>query len=228
VSERPRIAIHHAFTDAALLRQALTHRSCGTPHNERLEFIGDAVLGLVIARVLYQRFPATPEGKLTRMRAHLVNEDALAGVARSAGLGASMLLGEGEVRSGGAERPSILADAMEAVFGAIFLDAGLDAAARAIEACYGPVLTDIDPEALGKDPKTRLQEWLQARRVAVPAYAVVATTGEAHVQQFHVECRIPERAIVAAGEGSSRRIAEQQAAAAALAALAAGDASSRG
>ena len=219
------MSVHHAFTDAALLRQALTHRSYGTPHNERLEFIGDAVLGLVIARMLYQRFPATPEGKLTRMRAHLVNEDALAGVARSVGLGASMLLGEGELRSGGAERPSILADAMEAVFGAVFLDAGLDAATRAIEGCYGAVLNDIDPEALGKDPKTRLQEWLQARRVAVPEYAVVATTGEAHVQQFAGECRIPERAIVATGEGSSRRVAEQQAAAAALAALAGGDAS---
>ena len=156
MSDSARIAIDHTFTDEALLRQALTHRSYGVPHNERLEFIGDAVLNCVIALALYERYPALAEGDLSRVRAHLVNKETLAEVARRLNLGASIRLGEGEVRSGGAARASILADAMEAVFGAVFVDAGFDEARRTIDAAYADVLRDADPETLGKDPKTRL------------------------------------------------------------------------
>ncbi|HET8833020.1 MAG TPA: ribonuclease III [Casimicrobiaceae bacterium] len=219
MSDSARIAIDHTFTDEALLRQALTHRSYGVPHNERLEFIGDAVLNCVIALALYERYPALAEGDLSRVRAHLVNKETLAEVARRLNLGASIRLGEGEVRSGGAARASILADAMEAVFGAVFVDAGFDEARRTIDAAYADVLRDADPETLGKDPKTRLQEWLQGRRLPVPEYVIVATEGEAHAQRFSVECRIPDLSIVASGVGSSRRAAEQDAAAAALAAV---------
>ncbi|HTI46681.1 MAG TPA: ribonuclease III [Casimicrobiaceae bacterium] len=206
----------YAFRDAALLRQALTHRSYGTPHNERLEFVGDAVLNCVIARALYGRFPDIAEGDLSRARASLVNQDTLAQVARRLDLGGAIRLGEGELRSGGSDRASILADGLEAVFGAVFLDGGYEAARAAVEAAYGDVLRDADPTALSKDPKTRLQELLQARRVAVPDYAVVATRGEAHAQLFDVECRIAALGVVTTGTGSSRRAAEQAAAAAAL------------
>lgn len=211
------IAIDHAFRDPDLLRQALTHRSFGTPHNERLEFVGDAVLNCVIALALYRRFPDIPEGDLSRVRAHLVNRETLARLARSLGLGASMRLGEGEQRSGGADRASILADALEAVFGAVVIDAGFAAAEGVINGVFGDLLRDADPRTLGKDPKTRLQEWLQSQRLPVPEYAIVATTGEAHAQQFAVECRIPSMSIVTSGSGSSRRIAEQDAAERALA-----------
>jgi ribonuclease-3 len=214
VSDSARIALDHSFTDPSLLRQALTHRSYGVPHNERLEFIGDAILNCVVALTLYERYPDLPEGDLSRVRAHLVNKDMLAQVARRLDLGAMIRLGEGEIRSGGAARASILADAMEAVFGAVFLDAA-----------YTDLLHDADPAALGKDPKTRLQEWLQAQRLPVPEYAIVATTGEAHAQQFAVECRIPGLAIVATGSGGSRRAAEQDAAASALATVRTKDAS---
>jgi ribonuclease-3 len=206
----------YAFRDAALLRQALTHRSYGTPHNERLEFVGDAVLNCVIARALYERFPDIAEGDLSRARASLVNQDTLALVARRLALGKAVRLGEGEVRSGGSDRPSILADALEALFGAVFLDGGYEAARGAIEGAYADVLRDADPAALSKDPKTRLQEWLQARRIAVPEYAVVATSGEAHAQMFDVECRIAALGVVTVGSGASRRAGEQAAAAAAL------------
>jgi len=212
----PGIALDHAFTSPALLRQALTHRSYGASHNERLEFIGDAVLNCVVALALFERFPNVPEGDLSRARAHLVNKDTLAQVARRLQLGDAIRLGEGEMKSGGAERASILADAMEAVFGAVFVDAGFDAARRTIDAAYSDVLRDADPTVLGKDPKTRLQEWLQARRLSVPDYAIVATTGEAHAQRFAVECRIPQLGIVETGFGGSRRVAEQDAALAAL------------
>ncbi|MGE5089561.1 MAG: ribonuclease III [Candidatus Levyibacteriota bacterium] len=211
------IAIDHAFRDPDLLRQALTHRSFGTPHNERLEFVGDAVLNCVIALALYRRFPDIPEGDLSRVRAHLVNRETLARLARALGLGASMRLGEGEQRSGGADRASILADALEAVFGAVVVDAGFAAAEGVINGVFGDLLRDADPRTLGKDPKTRLQEWLQSQRLPVPEYAIVATTGEAHAQQFAVECRIPSMSIVTAGSGSSRRTAEQDAAERALA-----------
>jgi ribonuclease-3 len=225
VSDSARIALDHSFTDPSLLRQALTHRSYGVPHNERLEFIGDAILNCVVALTLYERYPDLPEGDLSRVRAHLVNKDMLAQVARRLDLGAMIRLGEGEIRSGGAARASILADAMEAVFGAVFLDAGFAQARRTIDAAYTDLLHDADPAALGKDPKTRLQEWLQAQRLPVPEYAIVATTGEAHAQQFAVECRIPGLAIIATGSGSSRRAAEQDAAASALAAVRSKDAS---
>jgi len=219
VSESAPIAIDHAFSDPSLLRQALTHRSYGIPHNERLEFIGDAILNCVVALSLYERYPTLAEGDLSRVRAHLVNQDTLAQVARRLDLGASIRLGEGELRSGGAARASILADAMEAVFGAVFLDAGFAQARRTIDAAYADLLRDADPATLGKDPKTRLQEWLQAQRLPVPEYVIVATQGEAHAQRFSVECRITEPAMVTAGSGGSRRGAEQQAAAAALSAI---------
>jgi ribonuclease-3 len=210
----------HDFRDAALLRQALTHRSYGTPHNERLEFVGDAVLNCVVARSLYARFPDVPEGDLSRARASLVNGTTLARVARRLELGAALRLGEGEQKSGGADRTSILADALEALFGAVFVDAGYDAAAGVIDAAYAEILRDADPAVLGKDAKTRLQEWLQGRRVPVPDYVVTATHGEAHAQRFEVECRIPSLNVVARGSGASRRAGEQAAAAHALAQVA--------
>ena len=219
VSEASRIAIDHVFNDPGLLSQALTHRSYGTPNNERLEFVGDAVLGFVVALALYERFPGIPEGQLTRVRAHLVKEDALARIARRMGLGKAIRLGEGELKGGGTDRASSLADAMEAVFGAVFLDAGFDAARHAIEAAYGDMLRDADPSRLGKDPKTRLQEALHRKRLPEPEYVIVGTTGKAHAQQFAVECRIPDLGIVAGGAGSSRKAAEQDAAEQALDAL---------
>jgi ribonuclease III len=212
MAEPLRLKLDYAFRDPDLLRQALTHRSFGTPHNERMEFVGDAVLNCVVGVALYERFPALPEGDLSRVRAGLVNGDTLARVARQLGLGQSILLGEGEVKNGGAERSSILADALEALFGAVYLDGGFDAARNVIVTCYASVLRDVDPGALGKDPKTSLQEWLQARRWPVPEYVVTVTSGEPHEQRFTVECRIPRLNIVASGEGSSRRAAEQAAA----------------
>jgi ribonuclease-3 len=205
----------YAFRSPSLLTQALTHRSFGASQNERLEFVGDAVLNCAIAAVLYQRFPEIPEGDLSRVRANLVNRDTLARVAGVLGIGDSIRLGEGEQRSGGAARPSILADALEAVFGAVFIDADFETARAVIERVYADELRGLDPAMLGKDPKTRLQEWLQARRTPVPEYAVTAIAGEAHAQTFTVECRIPALAIVGTGSGPSRRAAEQAAAAAA-------------
>lgn len=216
-----RAQLGYTFAQPDLLRHALTHRSHGSTHNERLEFVGDAVLNCVIGRFLYDRFPALPEGDLSRVRAALVNQDMLARVARRLGMGSEILLGEGELRSGGTERPSILADALEALFGAVFVDGGFEPASRVIATCYGEVLADVDPALLGKDPKTRLQEWLQARRMAVPEYVVTATTGEAHAQRFDVECRIADLALAVAGAGGSRRAAEQAAAEAAGVLLAA-------
>ena len=214
-------ALDHAFRNPELLRQALTHRSFGFTNNERLEFVGDAVLNCVVGLVLFERFSTLSEGELSRVRAALVNQDTLARVAQRLDLGKQIRLGEGESRSGGAQRPSILADALEAVFGAVFLDGGFEAARKAVIGCYGDLLADADPVVLGKDPKTRLQEWLQARRLPVPEYAVVATTGEAHAQWFAVECRVPALDVVTRGEGASRRAAEQVAAAIALTRVAA-------
>ena len=212
----------YEFRDSALLREALTHRSFGVPHNERLEFVGDAVLNCAVALLLYERFPALPEGELTRARANLVNRDTLAQLGRQIGIGARLRLGEGEQKSGGADRASIIADALEAVFGAIFVDRGFAQAREAIERVYGDLLR-ADPATLGKDPKTRLQEWLQARRYPVPEYAVVTKSGEAHAQLFEVDCRIPALSLTTHGSGSSRRAAEQQAAAAAVARVAGGE-----
>lgn len=202
----------HDFQRPELLQQAFTHRSLGAEHNERLEFVGDAVLDCVIALTLYQRFPDIPEGELSRVRANLVNKDTLHRLALALDIGKFVRLGEGEQKSGGATRPSILADALEAVFGAVFVDAGFDAARGAIERVYAEELARLVPAGVAKDPKTRLQEWLQARRIPVPEYAIVAVNGEAHLQSFDVECRIPTLGIAASGSGPSRRVAEQAAA----------------
>jgi len=205
----------YAFRRPELLNQALTHRSFGAGNNERLEFVGDAVLNCAIAAIVYRRFPDIPEGELSRVRASLVNGETLARLGALLDLGSAIRLGEGEQRSGGAARPSILADTLEALFGAIFLDAGFDVACAVVESVYATDLAKLDPAALSKDPKTRLQEWLQARKIAVPEYSVTAVTGEAHAQTFTVECRIPALAIAAIGTGTSRRAAEQAAATAA-------------
>jgi ribonuclease-3 len=207
----------YSFRDVDLLRQALTHRSFGTPHNERLEFLGDAVLNCVVARLLFDRFPRLPEGHLSRLRANLVNQDSLSEIALRLELGTEVLLGEGELRSGGFRRPSLLADALEAVFGAVLLDGGFEAAFDAIRSLYAPLVEALDPAALAKDPKTLLQEYLQGRRMALPRYGVVAVTGETHDQRFRVECVIAELGIRTVGEGTSRRSAEQDAARAAYA-----------
>ncbi len=202
----------YAFNRPELLLQALTHRSHGAAHNERLEFVGDSVLNCVIAVALYRRFAQMPEGELSRLRASLVNRETLARLAAALAIGDAMKLGEGEQRSGGAARPSMLADALEAVFGAVFVDGGFEAARTVIENVYATELAQVDPAALGKDPKTRLQEWLQARRMPVPVYAVAGIAGEAHAQTFTVECTIASLGVVATGTGPSRRAAEQDAA----------------
>ena len=205
----------HPFAQPRLLRQALTHRSYGAPHNERLEFLGDAVLNCVIAAQLFDRFPGLPEGNLSRLRAALVNQDSLSEVAQGLDLGDCLQLGEGELKSGGFRRPSILADALEAIIGAVYLDAGFDAAAALVARLFDARLQGLDPRTLGKDPKTLLQELLQGRRFALPRYSVLNVEGEAHDQHFHVECLIPELDIRTLGEGPSRRAAEQSAARAA-------------
>ena len=212
-----RVQLGHAFRRPELLAQALTHRSFGAGNNERLEFVGDAVLDCAIAAILYRRYPGIPEGELSRVRASLVNGETLARLGAALGLSDAIRLGEGELRSGGATRPSILADALEAIIGAVFLDAGFDAAHGVVERIFAAELAGVDPAALSKDPKTRLQEWLQARKLAVPDYVVTLVAGEAHAQTFTVECRVPALSIAATGEGSSRRAAEQAAANAAYA-----------
>jgi ribonuclease-3 len=204
--------IGHDFTQASLLQQALTHRSYGTPNNERLEFLGDSILNCVVAGLLYNKFPRLPEGDLSRLRAHLVREATLSGIASGLSLGDSIRLGEGELKSGGWRRPSILADALEAVIGAVFLDAGFAAAESVVGNLYAPLLQHLDPRTIGKDPKTLLQEFLQGRKLALPEYVLLTTEGEAHCQVFRVECRIPALDVSAQGEGGSRRMAEQQAA----------------
>lgn len=202
----------YSFRKPALLRQALTHRSYGTPHNERLEFLGDSVLSLAISTRLYHDFPQLTEGELSRVRAHLVKEPTLAEIAQELHLGDYLFLGEGELKSGGFRRPSILADALEAIFGAIYLDGGFDEARRVLDVLYTPVLERLDPKKLSKDPKTQLQEYLQGRKLRLPKYTIVATEGEAHEQLFRVECHIPELDIRVLGEGASKRKAEQEAA----------------
>jgi ribonuclease-3 len=204
--------IGHRFSDPELLRRALTHRSYGPAHNERLEYLGDSALNCAVALELYHRFPDLTEGELSRLRANLVNQNSLAAVAQQFAFGARLRLGEGELKSGGARRPSMLADAVEAVVGAAFLDGGFAAAHRVVQVLLGAALDAIDPAVSGKDPKTLLQEYLQGRKLALPQYAVVATRGEAHEQQFQVECVIPELGIRSQGEGASRRGAEQEAA----------------
>lgn len=204
--------LDYRFRDAGLLHTALTHRSYGANHNERMEFLGDAVLNCVIAMALYARFPQLPEGELSRLRAHLVRQDSLHRLAVRLNLGEYLALGEGELKSGGAGRPSMLADALEAIFGAINLDGGFDAARRVIERLYADDLAELVPGKDLKDAKTRLQEWLQGRRKPLPKYIVLDTSGLAHAQQFQVACEIDAFGIRALGTGSSRRIAEQMAA----------------
>lgn len=208
--------LQYTFADLSLLTQATTHRSFSADHNERLEFLGDSVLGLCVADLLYKRLSALPEGDLSRVRAGLVRQEALHPLAVSLGLPEVIRLGEGELRSGGQKRPSILADALEAVIGAVYLDGGFGAAQALVNRLYATL--DINPAmaAMGKDPKTELQEWLQARRMKVPGYKVVATLGAAHKQTFEVDCEIPDLKLIARGQGGSRRAAEQAAATAML------------
>ncbi|WP_296490093.1 ribonuclease III [Rhodoferax sp.] len=208
--------LQHQFADAALLKRSLTHRSFSADHNERLEFLGDSVLGVVVADMLYRRLQNLPEGDLSRVRANLVKQDTLHQLAVSLGLPDVILLGEGELRSGGQKRPSILADALEAVIGAVYLDAGFAAAQALVQRLYEAVQINPEMEAIGKDPKTELQEWLQGRRMKLPSYRVVATLGAAHKQSFDVECEIPELNRAERGIGGSRRSAEQAAATAML------------
>jgi ribonuclease-3 len=202
----------YRFGDARLLRQALTHRSHSTPHNERLEFLGDGVLNCIIAAELYTRFGALREGELSRLRASLVREQRLHELAVRLALGDHLRLGEGELKSGGFRRPSILADALEALIGAVFLEGGFDAARGVVLRLYSPLLERASPEAAEKDPKTQLQEWLQSRRYALPQYSVLATRGAAHEQRFEVECLVRELDLRTVGTGTSRRLAEQEAA----------------
>jgi ribonuclease-3 len=211
----------HRFADPALLRQALTHRSAGSPHNERLEFLGDALLNLVVAEQLYTRWPGADEGAMTRARAELVRESTLAQLARDLGVGERLVLGPGEMKSGGHRRDSILADAVEAVIAACYLDAGFDACRELVLSWYAPLLEALPPpNRVGKDPKTRLQEWLQARGNPLPAYALVGERGDEHDRVFQVRCTLAQPPLTAEGEGTSRRGAEQAAAEAALAQLA--------
>ena len=208
--------LDHHFGDPALIEQSLTHRSHGARHNERLEFLGDSVLNFVVAAMLFERYAKIDEGDLSRLRANLVKQASLADIAQRLELSQYLRLGEGELKSGGFRRPSILADTVEALFGAVFLDAGFDAARRVIVRQYQPVLASVDPKTLGKDAKTLLQEFLQGRKLALPVYTVVATHGAAHSQQFEVECAIPALEIKVNAPGASRRAAEQSAAKLAL------------
>jgi len=208
--------LRYEFRNAELLRQALTHRSHSATHNERLEFLGDSVLNCAVAALLFQRFGKLDEGDLSRVRANLVKQQSLYEIAQALNISDGLRLGEGELRSGGFRRPSILADALEAIFGAIFLDGGFDAAQTVIKRLYVPILDHIDPRTLGKDSKTLLQEYLQGHKIPLPTYTVVATHGAAHNQQFEVECTVPKLDVKVSGSGASRRAAEQAAAKKAL------------
>lgn len=206
----------HMFKDAALLQQALTHRSHSSLHNERLEFLGDSILNCVVASLLFERYSKIDEGDLSRLRANLVKQQSLYEIAQRLELSQFLRLGEGELKSGGFRRPSILADTLEALFGAIFLDAGFDVACKVIRALYIPILDTVDPKTLGKDAKTLLQEFLQGKKLALPQYNVVATHGAAHNQEFEIECLVPKLDIQVFGTGGSRRAGEQAAAKRAL------------
>jgi ribonuclease-3 len=202
----------HRFADDALLARALTHRSAGAEHNERLEFLGDAVLQTAVSALLYDRFAGSDEGDLTRVRAHLVREDSLARTALALGLPEVLRVSEGEARGGGARRPSILADCLEALIGATFLDGGFAAAQALVQRLFSEVVSGTDIDSWSKDAKTELQEWLQARKLPVPGYRIVATRGQSHAQTFDVECAVPSLGVTERGEGKSRRSAEQEAA----------------
>lgn len=218
--DRLQAALGYTFAQRDLLRQAVTHRSHSASHNERLEFLGDGVVNCVVAALLFERFGAAREGELSRLRAKLVRQETLVEMAQALDLGAHLLLGEGEQKSGGKQRPSILADALEAIVGAVYLDAGFDRVRQFIARLYEPLLAEMLPGGASKDAKTALQEMLQARRLALPHYALRETRGEAHAQEFEIECRIPALDICTAGVGASRRAAEQAAAQRALEQLA--------
>ena len=208
--------LQHEFSDAGLLTRAVTHRSFSLEHNERLEFLGDSVLNLAVADLLFKRLSALPEGDLSRVRANLVKQDTLHQLAVELGLPEVLRLGEGEAHSGGNKRPSILADALEALIGAVYLDAGFTAAQSLVHRLFGSVEINPEMQAIGKDPKTELQEWLQSRKMSLPLYRVVGTLGAAHKQTFDVECEIIELNFSERGIGGSRRAGEQAAASAML------------
>ncbi|MDB5903428.1 MAG: ribonuclease [Betaproteobacteria bacterium] len=208
-------SIGYRFKDADLLHRALTHRSYNAEHNERLEFLGDSVVNCAVALHLYRKFPGLAEGELSRLRASLVSQPSLAEIATAGDFGRHLRLGEGELKSGGAKRPSMLADAVEAVIGAAFLDGGFEAAYGIVERLFQEPLDKIDPRTSGKDAKTLLQEFLQSRRLPLPRYTVITIHGEAHEQLFEVECQIEPLHVRARGRGTSRRSAEQEAARAA-------------
>jgi ribonuclease-3 len=210
------IRLGYAFQQASLLQQALTHRSFSADHNERLEFLGDSVLNLSVSHLLYAQLSSLPEGDLSRIRANLVKQDTLHQLAKTLELPAVMRLGEGEMRSGGQNRPSILADALEAIIGAVYLDGGYSAAQALVERLFDKLDINPDMQAVGKDPKTELQEWLQGRKLSLPKYTVIGTSGAAHRQQFEVSCEVTELRQTQQGSGASRRAAEQAAAAALL------------
>jgi len=213
----------YSFSDVGLLQQALTHRSAPGVSNERLEFLGDAVLDIVISEVLFHALPDAPEGDLSRLRASIVRDTSLAGVAAELGIGEQLILGSGERKTGGHRRQSILADALEALFGAVYLDSDFDTAAELIRGIFRDKLEELPHADDLRDPKTRLQEWLQARGASPPDYELVNVTGKAHQQHFEVRCLVPDRE-PAPGEGRSRRSAEQQAARRMLARLSADEA----
>lgn len=206
------IEVEYQFSDTSLLSQALTHRSASKNHNERLEFLGDAVLGLVIAQRVYEKFPNLPEGKLTRMRSNLVKGETLAKVARELDLGVLIKLGPGEMKSGGRRRDSILADSVEALLGAIYIDAGLDAVTKSIDKLFENRIKALDPNEQIKDNKTQLQELLQGKQLDLPEYDVTDIQGKDHAQTFTVICKVSAFNIQQTGVGKSRRIAEQEAA----------------
>jgi ribonuclease-3 len=208
-----------SFTNVGMLEMALTHRSFGADHNERLEFLGDTVLNLAVSRMLYVALPNLPEGDLSRVRANLVKQDTLFRLALDLQLSGLIRLGEGEMKSGGQKRPSILADALEALIGAVFLDAGYETAEALVFRLFEPIEINPGMQAASKDPKTELQEWLQAKRHKLPIYRVVGTLGAAHQQTFDVECEVPELSLIERGIGGSRRAAEQVAAQAMLVAI---------
>lgn len=208
--------LSYTFNQPALLQRALTHRSASIDHNERLEFLGDAVLNLAVADLLFKRLSGLPEGDLSRVRANLVKQDTLHQLAAGLGLPDILRLGEGELRSGGQKRPSILADALEAVIGAVYLDGGFAVAQQLVHRLFEAVEINATMDAIGKDPKTELQEWLQGRKMKLPLYRVVSTLGAAHRQTFDVECSITELNFIERGIGGSRRAGEQAAAAAML------------
>lgn len=209
--------IEYRFVDEKLLSAALTHRSSGEPNNERFEFLGDGLLDFLIAEMLFERFPSSPEGELTRLRADLVRQDSLCAIAGEIGLGGFLALGEGELKSGGRKRPSILADALEAVIAAVYLDGGFLAAKNLVRRLFDARIAKLDPARDGKDAKTRLQEFLQGKHLELPKYRIVSVGGEAHEQTFEVNCEFRVGDFrQTSGRGRSRRAAEQQAAEAAL------------